>query len=589
MTPGTGELRALLAELRELVPADDVPDVDELARRLDQQALRVVVAGEAKRGKSTLVNALLGRDVVPSGVVPLTAVTATIRHGPSDLVVARFADGVLRELPLSALPDLVTEQGNPGNRRGVGGVTVQVPAPLLAGGLELVDTPGVGSVHEHNTTEAMTALERMDAAILVLTADPPISASERAFLREIRERAVAVFCVLNKVDRLEPDEQRQALAFTRQVVAAELGAEVTVFALSARAGLRGTPGHDGFAAFAAAFAAYLDTAGAVDLARSVAAHAARAARSVTEVQQAILAALADSVEDVTARVWTFRGARLQVDRQRAETAALAAAEFDRLQAETDAQAAALLGRERPALRRDVTTWVAAAGGPAAQMEAEVMQHVAERIQGIVDPWRDRRGEDLRSAVHRLDQRMAARLTEHITEVRDVAARLFDFTMPPAPPPAELATTAGFRYSFTADPGPIDSLTTALRRRLPAGLARRQVERYATDRADQLLDRHVGRCRAAFQAQLADTRRRFVRELDRRFAEGAGRIAEAIEMAVHLRTAEQARVAAARAEAGSILDRARRVAARCDALARPDRPAEVSVPELEGSRCGAALT
>lgn len=89
MTPGTEELRALLAELRQLVPADDIPDVDELARRLDQQALRVVVAGEAKRGKSTLVNALLGREVVPSGVVPLTAVTTTIRYGPVEQVVAR--------------------------------------------------------------------------------------------------------------------------------------------------------------------------------------------------------------------------------------------------------------------------------------------------------------------------------------------------------------------------------------------------------------------------------------------------------------------------------------------------------------------
>lgn len=440
-----------------------------------------------------------------------------------------------------------------------------------------MDTPGVGSVHAHNTTEAMTALERMDAAVLVLTADPPISASERAFLREVRERSVVVFCVLNKVDRLERPEQREAMAFTRQVVAADLGTDVAVFPLSARAGLRGSGDRGGFAEFAEAFRAYLDTTASADLARSVAAHAARSARSLAEVQQATLAALAGSVEDLTTRVATFRAARDEVDRQRAETAALAAAEFERLRAETDAQAAALLGRERPRLQRDVPAWVAAAGGSATRIEAEVMRHVAERIQEVVEPWRLARGEELRAAVRDVDQRMTACLTTHITRVRDVASRLFSFSMPAAPPPAELAAIAGFDYAFAADPGPVESLAAVVRRRLPAGMARRQIDRYATDRADQLLDRHVGRCRAGFQARLAETRRRLARELDRRFAEGAGRIAEAIDAAVELRTSEQARAIAARTEAESSLDRARRVAGRCDELAQPRVPRH---PEAE---------
>ncbi len=115
MTPQLEALSPLLAQLRILVPAGDVAAVDELVRRLDGRALRVLVAGEAKRGKSTLVNALLGRDLLPTGVVPLTAVVTSVRHGPAERLIVRFADGTTSCLPMECLPGLVTEQGNPGN------------------------------------------------------------------------------------------------------------------------------------------------------------------------------------------------------------------------------------------------------------------------------------------------------------------------------------------------------------------------------------------------------------------------------------------------------------------------------------------
>src|SRR5664280_2556096 len=122
-----------------------------------EDALRVVVAGEAKRGKSTLINALLARAVLPTGVVPLTAVPTTLGYGESEAVEVRYTDGRDAVLGLAALPELVTEAGNPANRGGVAAVTVRLPAPLLAGGMELVDTPGTGSVYVHNTTAAAGA------------------------------------------------------------------------------------------------------------------------------------------------------------------------------------------------------------------------------------------------------------------------------------------------------------------------------------------------------------------------------------------------------------------------------------------------
>lgn len=565
-------IKSMLAQLRAIVPEADTDRVDELARRVDGQALRILVVGEAKRGKSTLVNALLGRPVLPTGVLPLTAVATTVRYGDVDEVGVLFNDGTRRQVSLEALEGLVTETGNPANRRGVTEVTVTVAAPLLAGGMELVDTPGIGSVHVHNTAEGLVALERMDVAVLVLTADPPISASEREFLRQIRSKAVAVFCVLNKMDRLEPDERVEALRFTRKVVCDELGPDATIFPVSARAALTCQDADSGFAQFWEAFTRYRDTAGPVDLCRSVALHAARMTRSVAETQQAVLAALALSADDLAIRLGQLQVALDALEPRRVETAALAAAEFARLRRDTDTQAAELASRVWPEIQRDVSERVSTAAGSPAAVEAAVLTAAAQQIKQVVAEWRAARTAELGVAIAALDERMTARLNNHISLVRDAAAQLFSLKLPTLSSPEGLAPLAGFSYAFAPEPGQVDALAAALRHRLPSRLARRQIARYGDDRAEMLFDRHIGRARAAFQSQLDDTHRRFSREVERRFDEGAGRIADAVRCASERATMKQPRIDAARAHAAAILAQARSLAERCDVLTQ-DRGGE----------------
>lgn len=120
---GAALVEAALGQLLGLVEDADRPRVAELQRRLTAGTLRVLVAGEAKRGKSTLVNALLGEPVLPTGVLPLTAVATTVGYGETAEVLVRFHDSRVEQHP---------------------------PTRLLAGGLELVDTPGTGSVHAHS-------------------------------------------------------------------------------------------------------------------------------------------------------------------------------------------------------------------------------------------------------------------------------------------------------------------------------------------------------------------------------------------------------------------------------------------------------
>ena len=262
MIEGGDPLAVALSDVAALGTDRDRERVAAIRDRLRWARLRVLVAGEAKRGKSTLVNAFLGQPVLPVGVTPLTAVATTVRYGDNPHAEVRFADGHEERHPYAALDDLVTERGNPANRRGIASVTVYVDAPVLADGAELVDTPGTGSVFAWDTEAAHDALETMDAAVFVLTGDPPVSAGEQDLLRRVAGLSVTTFVVLNKADYLDAAGLAEAVGFTQQVLgevpglADSAGASGAVYPMSARAAL--TPAGDpGFAVFAADFAAYL--------------------------------------------------------------------------------------------------------------------------------------------------------------------------------------------------------------------------------------------------------------------------------------------------------------------------------------------
>jgi GTP-binding protein EngB required for normal cell division len=538
--PVPSVLSADLATLADLAAGLDRDDVAELRRRLDHGVFRVLVAGEAKRGKSTLVNALLGRVVLPAGVVPLTAIATTVGYGDADGAHVGYLNGRLEERGLDALDELVTEEGNPNNRRGVATVTVRLPAPLLAKGLELVDTPGTGSVHEHNTEAAISELGRMDAAIFVVSADPPISANERAFLRQLHAGAVALFCVLNKVDYLAVAEVAQARRFTERVLAAELGHEVAVWPISARQALAARQRGDetaveatGLAAFEAAFTSYLAERQDVDLVRSIAGRAARVASGVAEEAAATLAGLALSADDLEQRLAALTDRLEQVEPGRRESAALVVGELDRLLAETNEQGATLTATATPPLRRAVIDHMGGLQGRLDEVERKALDSAADRIRHLVDGWRKRRSAELDAAVRALDERLARRLDQHIALVRRTAATLFDLELVDLPPVVRLVGSTRFTYAFAAEPGQAEAVAAAVRTHLPGALGRRRAAGHVAERTEVLLDQQVGRARADFQDRLAETRRLLLRDLDRRFETGAGRIAEAVGHATAL--------------------------------------------------------
>ncbi len=408
MPSSESTLVSALGELTSLGTERDREQLAALLDRLDAARLRVLVVGEAKRGKSTLVDALLGRDVLPSGVTPLTAVTTTVRYGDDERAEVRFLDGHDEKHPLALLSDLVTERGNPGNRRRIAGVTVYVAAPVLADGVELVDTPGTGSVFEWDTRAAHEALRSMDAAVFVLTADPPVSASERDLLEQVARLSVTTFVVLNKADHLEEPGLAEALEFTQRVLGAA-GHPGTVYPMSARAALGGADA--GFAAFEADFTAYLSARGKSDLQASAIAQARRIAGSLLDEVAVTRRVAGMRAGDAADRVRRFGERLAEVTVHGRDAVTVVNAESGRLLFALNDAAE----QDGPRLAREVGQQLDELFGgslreaPAGEIERRGRERLGAFAVAAAEAWRQRRREAIEQGLAAVDARLAEQL------------------------------------------------------------------------------------------------------------------------------------------------------------------------------------
>jgi GTP-binding protein EngB required for normal cell division len=208
-----------LADLAQELGADPVAEeARELAARVSEGRFYVACIGQFKRGKSTLLNALVGHAVLPTGFVPITAVATVIRFGDELHARVRMREGSWRDVAMSDLKEYVTEELNPENKKAVDGAEVFVPSPLLSSGMCFVDTPGLGSVFTGNTATTQAFIPHIDAALVVVGADPPIAGEELALVESIGTQVQDLILVINKADRTSGPERAAANKFTREVL-----------------------------------------------------------------------------------------------------------------------------------------------------------------------------------------------------------------------------------------------------------------------------------------------------------------------------------------------------------------------------------
>jgi GTP-binding protein EngB required for normal cell division len=232
-------VRTLLYSAEKSKDEISIQDCRRVLARLAEDRFNLAVVGQFSRGKSSLMNAILGTEKLPTGILPLTSVITTVAYGEKERVLLlREGWTMTQEIRLDQLPEYVTQNQNPDNEKKVLLAEVQLPHELLRLGVHFVDTPGVASSIVANTRTTRQFLPEADAAILVTSFESPMTEAEVAFLEEVRTHVHKVFIVVNKLDLVAETERGPVLEAVRNTIRTVLpDSNTPVFAVSARQAL----------------------------------------------------------------------------------------------------------------------------------------------------------------------------------------------------------------------------------------------------------------------------------------------------------------------------------------------------------------
>jgi GTP-binding protein EngB required for normal cell division len=208
------------------------PQLDLIVRRLESPEFEIAVFGRVSSGKSSLLNHVVGRDVLPVGVTPITAVPTRLVRGVRPAALISFAEEGQRTVPVEELGLYASEEGNPGNRRRVTGILVCLPAPRLHEGIVLVDTPGIGSLARSGSAETFAYLPRCDLGVVLIDAASTLTPDDLDVLRLLYEAGIPAQVLLSKADLLTPADRQRAADYVRERVRQELGLELPVCPVS---------------------------------------------------------------------------------------------------------------------------------------------------------------------------------------------------------------------------------------------------------------------------------------------------------------------------------------------------------------------
>jgi GTPase Era involved in 16S rRNA processing len=533
--PNAQALDRLAAMAEQLGEGSVSVDVRQLVARINEGRFFVACVGEFKRGKSTLLDAFVGEPILLTGVVPVTTVPTVLRYGEARTARV-LIDTHWRTVPPEDLPQYVSEELNPENSKQVAGVEVFLPSPLLAGGMCLVDTPGIGSVFSGNTETTRDFIPQIDAAILVVGADPPISGEEVALIEAVAANVDEILIVLNKIDRVSAAERQQASEFAAKVLEDRLKRPVgPIYEVSALNRLNHCTGADDWNSLIDNLKLLASKSGQA-MTRSAAERGLR--RFSASLQRSIeerVRALREPIANSEQRIEKLRQTVSQAEQSLRDLGALFAAEQMRLAMTLLRRRKEFLKQVLPIAREELereTSAVATTFGPSRRRELMAIAQAAARRH--VMPWLDTeetQAEELYGAVTLRFVNLVNGLLLRISE--EQAA---DFAHLPKSLDAEHGFRTRSRFFFhdmITIALPASPLLYSFDAAMGALHIRRWVQKDAANFLERLLDTNASRVQGDVEQRVMESRLRLESDVRRLLREVSASAEQALSKAREL--------------------------------------------------------
>lgn len=198
------------------------------------QKIDIAFLGQFKAGKSSLLNALIGSPLLPVGVTPVTTTITRVQYGPLQKALVRCFDGSQFEIKMNEIENFISEDLNPGNKKNVEFIDIELPHLLPYQGLRFVDTPGLGSVFKYHQEISETWLPEVGAALLVISADRPLSDGDIQLIHELKSYTPRIIIILTKIDLLSLNQQEEVIQFLKKMLQKITNQEFPIFLFSTR-------------------------------------------------------------------------------------------------------------------------------------------------------------------------------------------------------------------------------------------------------------------------------------------------------------------------------------------------------------------
>ncbi len=537
---------SLLKEIdKDLINTDDVED------KLKKKEFNLVVMGQFKRGKSTFINSLLSADILPTAILPLTSIVTVINYSENIDVIIKYQNAKEEKISLEEIDKYVTEKYNPENKLNVKEVNVFYPSDYLKSGIRIIDTPGVGSVFEHNTDVTYHYLPNCDAAIFMMSPDPPISKAEIEFLRSAKEYIDKFFFVLNKKDTVSEKDLADVIEFNKKLLENELERKIEIVPISAIKALEAKKTGDievlkqsNIEEIENKIIGVLKKEKWRILGLSITNTLLRYANYAETKLKLKKRADEMSLGELEKRIEEFKAFTKLINKYKEENDFVLKGKTDTLTAEIDEHIEALKKERLPILIKntlEVFNEKLKKKLKTEQLDEEMKEYMKKEIQGIFTTFEDEEREIVAKNIDVIYDDLADRTNDIIQKIIDEASAIFDVDLQPFVSTENLAEHSEFSFKFEDQLEALAIIGMFIRKKLPLFVGKVVLEKHIKTTTEEIFDRHCGRMRYAFVKNIQETSRRFKSKLDDKIDDTLKTIEEIISKSIEMKKQNEQKV------------------------------------------------
>jgi len=535
---------------RELLQCiDNLPTIEnisgcpceELKEKIQNNVFNLVVLGQFKRGKTTLINALLGEEILPTAIVPLTSIATILKYGEIQDIKVYFNDGRVIEIAPESLPLYVTEKGNPKNKKNVQEVIITYPSPYLKDGVRLIDTPGVGSIYQHNTDVAYQYLPKSDAALFILSVDQPIGQAELEFLKDVKEYSHRIFFLQNKADYVDSEDLNESISFSKKIIEECMGRDVKIYPLSAKlaldsklSGSKELLEKSYLTDFENRLNTFLMEEKGKVLLLSISNTLLRILSKATFELELEMRSLTTPIDELKVKIATFEKKKKEVLEQKQDFDILLDGEVNRLVKrgldedldEFKKELTAVLSKKMESFYKENSSL------PSRELNSALEEFVKDEVKNAYNNWWAKEDGKLASAFEAICSRFIAKIDETVDALFKFSSELFAIPFEAFKAEELWTVKPGFYYKFKEEPVMLELLTTSFTLSLPKFLGDKIILKKMREYMLEMIDTQGGRVRYDFAERLDKGKLDFRWEMLQRIEATIEGISTAIEKGIN---------------------------------------------------------